>query len=106
VANVYRFSQFYGNMFVALLLLTVLKWGLSPSQIAGQRALFVLALMGTAILFLSHRRSLSETYSRLTDILTPLGKEAEEHEEGRKEESRPKIAQGEAARKTAPEEGR
>ncbi len=76
VANVYRFSQFYGNMFVALLLLTVLKFGLGPSSIRAQSALFALSASGVVILFLSHRRSLSETYSRLAEILTSPDKEA------------------------------
>ena len=76
VANVYRFSQFYGNMFVALLLLTILKFGLDLSSICAQPALFALSLAGTVVLFLSHRRSLSQTYSRMTEILTPSGKEA------------------------------
>ncbi len=70
VANVYRFSQFHGNMFVALLLLTVLKFGPEPSSIRTQPVLFALSVSGAVILFFSHRRSLSDTYSRLTDILT------------------------------------
>jgi len=69
VGNVYRFAQFYGNMFVSLLLVAALKFGREPSAIKSQLELFILTVSATVILFLSHRRSLRETYDRLTDIV-------------------------------------
>jgi len=70
VSNVYRFSQFYGNMFVSVAGLIVLKFGVDSNLISKQWELFVLMFAAAVILFISHRRGLAETYKTISKILS------------------------------------
>ncbi len=76
VTNKYRFSQFYGNGFLALLLLVGLRTyaGISPFANWALLALFTLAL---AVLFAQHRGQLSGTNEAVRQILSSQATEVE-----------------------------
>jgi len=69
ISATYRFSQFYGNIFVALLVFLVAKYAVDPAQIVANWPLFILTCFATVVLFVSHARALKETYQRLSEIL-------------------------------------
>ncbi len=68
IANTYRFSQFYGNMFISLVLLIAVKYQ-SLTSLKSEPFLFVLLLGTAVVLFISHRRELRDTYLLLHEIL-------------------------------------
>ena len=69
VNNTYRFAQFYGNMFIATLILVASR--IITFSIAGNgwptTLILVVALF---CLFLAHRYQLRQTYNTLNEILT------------------------------------
>ena len=69
IANTFRFSQFYGNMFVAMALLLAGKcWsGFDPKN---EWLVYSVLAITIVVLFCSHRRQLDQTYKRLAQILS------------------------------------
>ncbi len=68
LANTYRFAQFYGNMFIALVFLILARFH-SPASVVSEPILFSLLLGTLVVLFFSHRTELRNTYSVLEQIL-------------------------------------
>lgn len=69
IANQYRFAQFYGNTCLAVLLLLVARVAFSPWSWADWNVLLV-AVATVVVLFLAHRKQLSDTYATLERILS------------------------------------
>jgi hypothetical protein len=69
IANTYRFSQFYGNMLVAMVLLLA---GKCRSNFDPKREWLVYSILTITIivLFCSHRKQLDQTYKTLAKILS------------------------------------
>jgi len=69
IENLYRYTQFYGNMFVSLLVLIGARLFSAP-QSAILTAVNILLLVALIVLFIAHRRSLGQTYLRIGQILS------------------------------------
>jgi hypothetical protein len=69
INNVYRFSQFYGNMAVALTMLLAFKFIIAGDSIASSWAVFTCLVITIVALVVSHRRQLKETYVAMSKIL-------------------------------------
>jgi hypothetical protein len=71
VENVYRFYQFYGNIFLALLLLAILRYGVAGAPIlssAESFALFVITLGAIVALFVAARQSMRQLCRAIDDL--------------------------------------
>ena len=69
ISNTYRFAQFYGNMFIAILFLFGAKFYNSGSLIESWEIITV-AVITLVILFIAHRSQISATFSIIKDILS------------------------------------
>lgn len=68
IANTYRFSQFYGNMLVAMVLLLAGRcWSHFDWN---EWIIYTILVITIFVLFLSHRRQLDQTYKQLAQILS------------------------------------
>ena len=69
ISNTYRFAQFYGNSFVAILFLFGAKISTSGNILENWK-IIIIFLTALCILFIAHRSQISGTYSTLKDILS------------------------------------
>lgn len=69
ISNTYRFAQFYGNTFVALLFLTAARaW--ATGGLLTNVPVVVIVLIALVVLFIAHRWQLEQTYSTIQKILS------------------------------------
>jgi len=69
IANTFRFSQFYGNLLVGIVLLLAGKcW--SKFDLTNEWLVYSILVITIMVLFLSHRRALDQTYKTLEKILS------------------------------------
>jgi len=69
IANTYRFAQFYGNAFVALLFLTAARaWG--SGTLVVLNPVFGIIVASLVVLFVAHRQQLTQAYQTIRDVLT------------------------------------
>jgi len=69
INNTYRFSQFSGNMLIALILLLAGKL-FTYSGSSNQYLVYFILVITIIVLFLSHRYALKDTYVTLAKILS------------------------------------
>ena len=69
ISNTYRFAQFYGNMFVAILFLFCAKF-YTLSNLLESWKIIIVVVITLVILFIAHRSQISATYSTLEKILS------------------------------------
>lgn len=69
ISNTYRFSQFYGNSFVALTFLSLQKL-IVTANLQKDWAIIVVMIVSLLVLFFAHRNQLRETYKALSQILS------------------------------------
>ena len=69
ISNTYRFAQFYGNAFIALSLLAVLRaW--STWTLGMSKSVFGIIVLSLVVLFVAHRQQLKQTYEKMGLILS------------------------------------
>lgn len=71
VENIYRFYQFYGNIFLGLLMLGVLRYGIAGIPIGSSAqsvSLFLLTAGSVVTLFLAARQSMKQLCRALDDL--------------------------------------
>lgn len=69
IENKYRFAQSYGNMFLSVVFLFILKCAFTTIRIQTQWPILLIMLITIAILFFSYIFSLNETYKTINEIL-------------------------------------
>lgn len=68
ISNTYRFAQFYGNAFIALSFLAVMRaWG--SGTLGYKKPVFVIIVASLIVLFVAHRQQLRQTYETIGEIL-------------------------------------
>jgi hypothetical protein len=89
VTNVYRFAQFYGNMFIGVLLLVTIKILISPIFIVLKPILTGMLVISLFLLHLAYRRQLDQTFVVTSELVglkdipeVPSGSESETGKEG------------------------
>lgn len=71
VENVYRYYQFYGNVFLALLLLIVLRYGVAGAPMVSSLtagALFIIHLASLVTLFFAARQSMRQLGRAINEL--------------------------------------
>ena len=71
VENIYRFYQFYGNIFLGLLLLAILRYGIAGVPIfasAQSVTLFLITIGAVAALLLSAIQSMRQLHKAIDDL--------------------------------------
>ena len=69
IPNTWRYTQSYGNMFIALSMLLILKIFFTKLDWENQWHIVSILAITVAILFFCHRNSLNNTYKTINDIL-------------------------------------
>jgi hypothetical protein len=71
VDNIYRYYQFYGNVFLGLLLLACLRYVMAGAPILGSAksfSFFVISIGAIATLFLAARQSMLQLHLAINDL--------------------------------------
>jgi hypothetical protein len=83
VQNHYRYYQFYGNMFVAVVVAAVIQWPLDDFLTASPAVNAVAVLVAASLLFVASRDALRKYYARTGALLRPNFFPREVHDDQR-----------------------